>query len=233
MNTQRIVTHDLYTENDSIIFDKRRVNHLAKAVPELVALSIITTKEGLPRDLELMDKICVENATPLLFANPWLGSNHRLWLFAAHEPWQPKSRIIRYKKLWKSFLSKWDLSVFRLSDEIMIESDEGIRFAGVAEVPETGFFTAAKILLENPSCALILSEREDINLENGIMNLFNAAFCPPDRKPQVGIDWLSLALDCCSQKDIVIRVVDSWDERIALINMIMPLEKLKLFEKLE
>ncbi len=112
-----------------------------------------------------MDNACAENAIPLLFENVTLSNRYKLWLFTAHCPWQPKSVMVKHQKLWKGLSRKWDLSTLRLYDEVMSESEEGIRFAGVGEVAQDGFLTSILLMREEPSSFLILSERDNISAE--------------------------------------------------------------------
>ena len=198
-------------------------------LPELAAVSVVAREPNLPRDLDLMDNTCAVEATELVFHNPQLSEDHRLWLFAAHGPWQPKSAMVKHKKLWTRFIRKWDLSQFHLRDEILLESEEGIRFASVAEVTEVGFPTTAKILREESSCTLILSKRRDVDSQDGVRQIFEAAFCPIDQPVQSSVDWLNLALHSALLKDVVIRLTGSWDEQESALNLIMRREELAFF----
>lgn len=229
MQKRKMVARDVFVKNECLSFERTRAVQLVRTVPELAALCIISTELQLPRDMKLLDEACAVEAQPLLFSHPRRDQDYRLWLFAAHGPWQSKSVMVKHRKLWDSFPSAWSLADFRLNDEIMIESDEGIRFAGVAEISPAGLFVATQILRQESACAMILSKRTDVHSEDGISDLFNSAFPLQHGTAQTQVDWLSLALHRCPLEDIVIRVGGSWDEREASLDLIMLPEKLPDF----
>lgn len=173
--------------------------------------------------------IGADYAIPLLFANPRMNRDYKVWLFTSHGPWQRNSAMVKHYRLWRSFPSKWRLDDFRLGSETMVESNEGVRFAGLAEVSQAGFFTATQIMRSESSCAIILSARPDIGSQGGITQLFNSAF-PGNGTAQSRVDWLSLSLDCCQLGDVVIRVGGSWDEREASLDFFMLPKLLPIFE---
>ena len=230
MHTRNVVAPDVFVENECVTFHKSRALQITHAIPELAAVCIVATEVELPREMELLDKACADYAIPLLFANPRMNRDYKVWLFASHGPWQPNSVMVNHYKLWRSFPSKWRLDDFRLGPEIMVESSEGIRFAGLAEVSKASFFTATQIVRSESSCALILSARAEICIERGIVQLFNSAFPPGNGTAQWGVDWLSLSLDCCQLGDVVIRVGGSWCEREASLDFFMSPKLLPIFE---
>lgn len=229
MDTRKDVAPDVFVENKCVTFDKSRALQITHAIPELAAVCIVATELELPREMELLDKACADYAIPLLFANPRMNRDYKVWLFAAHGPWQPKSVMVKHYKLWRSFLSEWRLDDFRLGAESMVESSEGIRFVALAEVSKAGFFTATQIVRSSSSCAIILSARAEICIERSIVQLFNSAFPPRKGIAQSRVDWLSLSLDCCQLGDVVIRVSGSWCEREASLDFFMSPKLLQIF----
>lgn len=233
MQTQKLIAGDLFVKNDCLWFDRAKAALLTDAVPPLSAVCIVSTEHELPRELELMDKACVEAAAPLLFASERLSENYKLWLFLAHGAWQARSVMVKHRKLWRSFPSAWNLDGFQLCREQLVESDKGLRFMGVAEVRPEGLFTATQILRRESSGALILSRRDYCESEDEVARLFHSAF--PSRggggAAQEWIDWLSFSLSCCPSGDIVIRISGSWDEREAALNLIMLPEQLPRFNR--
>lgn len=228
MYTKKVITYDVFVKNGSLSFDRARAINLQSNLPNLAAVSFISSEPSLPRDMSLLTKACVESVEPLLFSDKQLREKDKVWLFAAHGPWQPKSAMVKHKKLWNSFLSKWNLSAFCLYDEITIESDQGIRFAGIAQVSREALLTASQIVEQERSCAMILSNRREISSEDGIRYLFDSAFLPKDSVNQVSIDWLNLALRQILLGDSVIKVSGSWDERESSFDIILLQEKLGL-----
>lgn len=229
MRTQKFIADDLFIKNDCVWFDRSKASRMTDAVPPLAAVCIVSIEHQLPRELELMDKACVEAAIPLLFANERLSENCKVWLFLAHGPWQANSVMVKHRKLWRSFPSAWNLDDFQLCRELMVESHKGVRFMGMAEVSQEGLFTATQILRSGSSGALILSQSDYCESEVDVPRIFNSAFPERAGAAQEQIDWLNLSLACCPSNDIVIRVSGSWDEREAALDLIMLPEQLPRF----
>lgn len=230
MRTQKLVAGDLFVKNDCLWFDRDRALRLAGVETPLSAVCMVTDEPQLPRELESMDKACVEAAAPLLFDNERLSEKHKVWLFLAHGPWQANSVMVKHRRLWRSFPSAWELGDFRLCGEASVESREGVRFAGVAAVSRQGLFTATQILRGSNSGALLLSERDYCETEDDLMRLFDDAFPSVNGVPQGQVDWLNLSLARCPSDDVVIRVSGSWDEREASLDLIMLPEHLPRFD---
>jgi len=230
MDTRKDIAPDVFVENKCVNFDKSRALQITHAIPELAAVCIVATELELPREMELLDKACADYAIPLVFDNPRMNRDYKVWLFAAHGPWQPNSVMANHYKLWRSFQSEWRLDDLRLGAESMVKSSEGIRFVGLAEVSKAGFFAATQILRRSMSCAIILSARAEISDERSIVQLFNSAFPLYKGTAESRVDWLSLSLHCCQLGDVVIRVSGSWDEREASLDFFMSPKLLPLFE---
>jgi hypothetical protein len=228
MHTETLIVKNIFEKNGCLAFDKTRAVKLVKDVPALAALCVITSEPNLPRSLEVMDRACAEQLEPLLFQNQHLKS-FRLWLFVAHGPWQRKSVMVKHKKLWRSLPWRLPEDISHLGEEIAVESDEGIRYASVAEVSRKGFYSAVHILRQEGSSTLLLSQREDLPSKNGISDLFRNAFCPKDEKVKVAVDWLNLSLFSSMRQDMVMRLGGSWDERETALSLILPAEMLSLF----
>jgi len=232
MQIRKLVAPDVFIMNDCLIFDGSRAEKLVDIVPALSCASILASEEGIPSNQEALEQSCTDCATKLLFGYQSPSDDDRLWLLLAHGPWQAKSAMVRNKKLWRSLSSKLPLESFLLSQDVLVESDAGLRFVGVAEVTKDNFLTAVQVMRSEPSSAMILSKRQDIYSEDGIRFLFDSAFSPRDRAIQASVDWLNLALHCSPLGDVVIRVGGSWDEREASLDFIMQKAKLTIFETL-
>jgi hypothetical protein len=200
-------------------------------VPDIAALSVMCKEERLPRDLVLMDKSCAERAALLLFDNSVLEEGYKVWAFLCHGPWQVRSAVVRRKGLWASFPMDWNLNVSRRSDEILFESKDGLRYAGVAQIEADSLFAATQILRGNPSCAIIVSKTLDISSEDSVKALFNAAFPVRREVAATQVDWLHLSVNLCPLGDILGSVRGSWDEREVSFNLIMTPNKLPLFDR--
>ena len=181
MEIKVVATRDAFLQNDCIVFDRAQAAHLVDAVPDIAAMCVICAKEELPRDLVLMDKTCAEHAARILFDNSAVADAYRVWVFASHGPWQPSSAIVRRKRLWASVSIDSELNILRRSDEIIFESKEGLRYAGVVQIGADSLFAATQLLRRNPSYAIIVSKRPDISSENGVKALFKGGLSSPAR----------------------------------------------------
>src|SRR5205814_7915724 len=84
-----------------------------------------------------------------------------------------------------------------LGPEIVFSSSDGIRYAGVAELTDTGTVKAIDYVRKNLSTALILSDREGFESESNIRELFASA-CPLKKGITAWqIDWMTLAAALC------------------------------------
>lgn len=227
MEIRTIVAPDLFSENEVLRFQSQRLQSESRK-PEIGAASIVVEEKKLPRDLKTLDKVCAENAIPLIFENTFL-TEYKFWLFLAHEPWQPKSAMVRHKKLWKSLPTSWNLDCLQLFPEIMIESSEGLRYFGIAEVKKETFYNATQILRNTRAGAIVLSKRNYGKSESEVIQLFDYAFPKKNELPQNAIDWQNLSIGCCPAHDIIVRVSGSWDEREVSLDLIMLRELLPFF----
>lgn len=228
METRTVVALDLFSVNEVLRF-QTLLHRPEEKKPEIAAISIVVEEIKLPRDMKVLDKVCVENAIPLIFENTHLAE-YKSWLLLAHEPWQPKSAMVRHKKLWKSLPTSWNIDSLQLFPEVMIESSEGIRYFGVAEVKKETFYNATQILRESRGAAIILSKKNYGESESEIIQLFDYAFPKKGDLPQNVIDWQNLSVKCCPSHDTVVRVGGSWDERVASLDLIMLKDLLSFFD---
>jgi hypothetical protein len=59
-----------------------------------------------------------------------------LWLFTCHAAWQPNTRRTHYLRLWKSFeFGKIQIPSGERSDEVKVESADGVRYFGRVHLP--------------------------------------------------------------------------------------------------
>ncbi|WP_159670187.1 hypothetical protein [Andreprevotia sp. IGB-42] len=57
---------------------------------------------------------------------------YELWILVGNSAWQPDTRIIRYKRLWKILMEQgFELSTLRPLPEVLVERDGELRFFGV------------------------------------------------------------------------------------------------------
>ncbi len=106
------------------------------------------------------------------------------WLFLGHAPWQPRSRLVEYKRIWKSLAGRFDLTQLQTGEEIRIESADGIRFAALARVASDGVAPAIAICRAFQDGCLILAPASP-GWSLASEQLFAAAFpSPPGGRPE-------------------------------------------------
>jgi hypothetical protein len=217
-NIRKIVSPDLFVENDSILFDRRRAAALVESVSPLGAITLVNS-ESASETLGMRAIACGRGAVSLV--SSVLGTDYRLWLFVADGPWKHASRITSHHKLWKNHrdLVEYD-AVLKIGDEIEIVSDGLIRYAGLLEISCNSCDKAINSVRTNASFSMIFSKRPNVDSAQGVRSIFSSAFPKKDGVEQVAVDWLSLALGLCPQSDILIRVSGLFDDREAAVDVI-------------
>ena len=73
-----------------------------------------------------------------------------LWLIAGTSAWQPNTRVVRYYKLWAALKARGlDIPTDSPSmDEVLVESDRGLKFFGAIKLSEFAQDSIAQALLE-------------------------------------------------------------------------------------
>src|ERR671918_629687 len=131
MRIRRYLAHNLFEINEVWRFDPLAGAERHAILPRLAGLKIECEDPRPSRDLEAMNAACTDELKNLLARAAVAGLGYRVWLFVAHAFWQPDSRTVRYKGLWKIAPRELSGSSFRLSAEVVIKSSEGLRYAGL------------------------------------------------------------------------------------------------------
>lgn len=162
-------------------------------------------------------EICIKKIKELFINEDYL-SKYKLYLFVNIEVANVNSKVEKYKKVWKRFQSKWDITEFNKGVEIEMKMEEKLFFSSIAEFNIKDIDTALEIISTIPAmCTIIASERENILSESSITNIFRSAF-NKDSCYQDEIDYFYISQNLCSQGDIVFRWGDSSEEaEVAII----------------
>ncbi len=216
----KIISSDLSLANDSFNFNQpEHILKMTKLSQKLSALTLLSEEFDLPRDMRLLDEHNLEKANGILQAKVLKGWS--IYLFITNSGWQRASKIISYKKLWKTVPSNWNIDSFVCrSNEITFFNENDIRFAGLLKVDFNSLLKAIEIVRDDFSCALCLSSKEDFMSDRNITKLYKAAFPLIKGREQEQIDWESLLLHLALKNDLAIRVSGSYDERCAALNFI-------------
>ncbi len=200
INIHKEVISDLFQDTKWPMFNAEKAKVLVGSVPKLGAVSFLSEIAS-DQSGGNMDDVWAELLRSHIYANPRLNNTCSTCLFVAHGGWQPKNRVTLYKGLWKS-LPTMQLDKIRHKTEVLFESAEGIRFAGLAEISSDHLLDAMHFLNREIS-ALIVNNR---NIDDEQTNrVFHAAFPLHHDVPQTTIDWMSLSTILCPLGDIVIR----------------------------
>lgn len=165
-----------------------------------------------------------EKLCQILFRTRTLA-RFRTLLFVAHGPWQPSTAMVKHNKLWKSLAKNWEVSPFtHRSTELEVESDRGIRYAGLLEVGENTVGAAVDLLRLGQAShgiesALVACPRPGPWSEPSIALIFRAAFPPHDGTPQSSIEWVNLAVELAALGCIVGRTTGGFDDPLVATDL--------------
>ena len=217
-NIRKIVSPDLFVENDSILFDRRRAAEFVENIPLLGAITLVATDLA-SESLERRAIACGREAVSAV-SSVW-GTDYALWLFVADGPWKHANRITSHQKLWKNHRDLVESDgISKIGEEIEVVSDGLIRYAGLLEISRNSCDKAINCVRTNPSFSMIFSKRPNVDCAQSVRSIFSSAFPKKDGVEQIAVDWLSLALVLCPQSDILIRVTGLFDDREAAVDVI-------------
>jgi hypothetical protein len=218
-NIRRIISPDLFVENESILFDRQRAAKLVDIIPLLGAVTLVAIDSTSSETLERRAIACGHEAVSLV--RSVVATDYRLWLFVADGPWKHASRITSHQKLWKSHrdLVESD-AVMKRGEEIELVSNGLVRYAGILEVSYNSCDIAINAVRTTPSFSMFFSKRPNVDSVEGVRLVFSSAFPKKNEIEQIAVDWLSLALGLCPQDDILIRVTGLFDDREAAVDVI-------------
>jgi hypothetical protein len=219
INVVKIVSPDLFVENESIAFNPHLAILRVGSVPALSAVTFIATKSGASYDLDELAVACGNEA--MAFILNIVGDNYRAWLFVSDGPWKPATRVARHKKLWKNHADLVSSNgVLEVGEEAEMESGGLVRFAGLLEVTGEAFIKAIRLVRTNWACAIIFSKRANFGSQASARSIFLSAFPKTNGVQRASIDWMTLAMDICPLGDILIRVSGLFDDHEAAVDVI-------------
>ena len=156
------IIHDenLFIDNDSLILNRNACDPY-DATSEIAAISIVCRAEGLVDDILAVDVACGLELSRFLTSSLRDSSERRLWLFAAHGPWQGNSAMVRHWKLWKALSRDFDTHAMVLGSEIAVSGpSQSLKYALTALVEPAGVLSAMRILRSRQPSFLIWTMRQ-------------------------------------------------------------------------
>ncbi|ACL03186.1 hypothetical protein Dalk_1486 [Desulfatibacillum aliphaticivorans] len=210
---------ELYDDSNPLFLDWRGSGHLGPTV-DLNAISFEARRQEYTDDLSIFTHACCKCVRQIFHDNGL--SAYRFWLFAAHGPWQEKSRITKYKKFWKSggeFESFAKLP--NKSDEMEFESEKGLRYAVMVELDYGAFIQAADLMRNDSACCVIASRDKEMGSPKSVQKIFYSAF--PEKKSgelSTAINWIALSEFLCDRESFLIRYIGFPEDMEATIDVI-------------
>lgn len=226
ISIKREIYSNVFDGSEWPLFDKEKSGADIDTLPLLSLVSFVAwSPQGL-LNRAMLDQACATSLLSLLFASRMQDQNWKAWLLVAHRNWQPKNRITLYKKLWSGFLGT-EMQGFERHGEYKIESAEGARWVGLTQVTAENFLSAVR-LMRRHGRALLVSQRENIFLEESARFLFCAAFPKHKGIEQGNVDLATLSLNICPLGDIAIRLSGSHDDKESSLDCVLSPEKVPL-----
>lgn len=231
----RYIVRDLFRDSDWPFFDEVRAREYADPVPHIGLVEFKVVQHSVPRDMDILYDSCLTEVEHWVFDANDRPQDERVWLFKGHNSWIPRSRVALHKRLWKTLPADFTTSEMDLGREVMFESAEGIRFAGIAAVNRNTFRQAMMIVRNDSGAAVVMSRRNEIEESSGIEYIYHCAFPPQRSGKRRGVDsstvnWMTLAVGLCPLGDVVLRLTGDYDERQVSCDCFMSSETVAGFE---
>lgn len=219
IDVSTLTSEDLYSDNLSLIFDQKRIPADLTPAPALGAVTFIAKKSAPSQNLGDLAIACGREAFPLAKST---GNEVKTgWLFVSDGAWRNTNRIVLHQRLWKNHrdLVEAGANGFK-SDEVAIQRDSKIRYAGLLEITDALIDKAIEATRINKSFAIVFSSRKGIVFSESVSHIFSHAFTKQNGYEGTSIDWMTLAIALCPQGDVLMRVSGLFDDREAAVDLI-------------
>lgn len=219
IEVRKHVSENLFVENESILFDYRRVAQQMSTIPSLGAVTFVAKRRDFSVSLRDLSIACGNEA--LSFVRRTLRETWQAWLFVSDGPWQSATRIRKYRKLWKNYpdLIAGDANV-HMNNEVAMEAEGKVRYAGMLEIVDENYERAIDFARLNPAVLIMFSKHRDIDNEVFIEHVFRSAFPKSKGIEETRVDWMTLAVALCPQEYLLMRVSGCFDDREAAVDLI-------------
>lgn len=154
-----LIAEDLYQENDVLLVN-RGIGSCA-----LSGVAITTVHKNITAaQLEAytaIEKVLKKHLT-----------NYQPWLLVGHSAWQPKTRVVHYKKIWAYLRDAGlDLPAGKALEEVAIESDKGVKYFSAIQCSNYEPESLLKVLRRELACSLLFVDSS--NAENLMQQVIN------------------------------------------------------------
>lgn len=215
-----------------IVSDIQEENYAAsliRTVPSLIMMRYLCSDAQMVAEDNCYQVPCVRLISDKVFGdiNKWRQFN--AYLFFSHDAWQPKNRITKYNKLWKSFRTKYDVEPFLNVEEQEFEMDVGIRYAALVKLDALGIPTAVNILLKERSSAILLATQRNLVTPEQVKTIFYLAFTAESGIPRTSINWPNLIKSLCPQNVLLVKTYGAVEAGEVSLNVIGTLSAVNQF----
>lgn len=204
----------------SDIREEKRAAKVLGAIPSLGMVRFICSDAQMVTGEDRYEQACINIVANKILNGVKTGYQFNIYLFLSHGAWQPKNRIVRYNKLWKSFRTEYNMEPFAKAEEVEIEVQKGIRYAAVAKLDSATLPTAIKILTKERAAVILLNTQDNLTAPEQVRRIFNLAFPSVDGIPRTRVDWSNLIQSLCPENKLLLKAYGGAEEGELSLNLI-------------
>jgi hypothetical protein len=223
---RRAITMTIGTEIESLAPARQRGWTFASA-DRVYVISIVGRRVEWQTSLDDVTTACAERLRTVVAGWSSILPKHELVLFAATSSEMSPNVVARRRGLWGSPGLDW-LANVRHSENLEMSVDSGIRFAGLAEVPDELLTRALNYARTSNNAVLFYSDSITPS-KSDVRSTFERAFPSPD----ASIDWNALIASVVSTRDAVIKVFGGFDDREVAIDVFVDMPVARLLARNE
>lgn len=201
-------------------FSKEKAEVTLGYLPRLSVYSIIGSMLFSEEDWEKFLEITSRTFKHHL-KNSELLNGYEFYLFGISEIGNPRSKVFKYRKLWKRLEQDFDIKNFVLGPEVdYLNHNQELLYASCANFSLSDFEKALRIVRQFPkNYVIFLSKQNDLMSQKFIKDFLQDYYIDVEREGE--IDYFQLALHFCTRDNIVFRWGSSSEEQeLALITAI-------------
>lgn len=181
------------------------------STPEIAGLEIQLNREG-ESTLSVRSSAIEVAMQSIHYALP----DWQIWLLSCHTTWQPNSRIVSYRKLWKSLEARGlKLPKGYRTKELEFKTDEGQRWFGGIEIETDEISLVGPIINDEPSSIITAFPKGTVPDLKAVMD---AGWISLRDSRLIG--WTSIATMICEVKGLLLRPFGEFDDILIGIDIL-------------
>ena len=203
-------------------FSKEEAKEKNGYVPEISVFSMVGSRIFSLGDQDSFIHTCSDSFVRFVRENERMDS-FRFYLFGVNETDNDRSKIFKYKKLWKTVDEKFDLQNFLLGPEVENTDNGTLSYASIAEFKVIELYKAVQIMKSNPTKYVIFAGRKQEYMnESFIKSLTDTIYINQE------IDYFKLALAFSDHEELLFRWGTSSTE--CELDIIMHARNIRMFD---